>query len=314
MFKLNDKGFAFTTMLYGLLVMGLLIVFLIMSLMQTNRFTNRKFVDEVEKEINRLGMTTVNFSVGANQEYIVPETGYYRVELWGSGKSSKPVSYISAYKRFTQGQKLYFTVENGGRESKVVLDSDTILSAMGYSSGSTYAYSSDTNSFYISPATLTSDAGKARITRLGENSPGSQYAAPTNGTYFIRYKDTENFLTKNSNDEVVLSKFTGNNNQRWKFIVEGSRIKIKCFDNINSEYILESAYGIPTEGIVMGVASDNPSLQNWESWVFSTVSGAGSGNYNMSLDNYYLTYKNNKLQFVNSPSADTAFQIIKVGN
>jgi len=93
MFKLNNKGFAFSTILYGLMIMGIMIILVIISTMQTNRVTNKNFVKTIEDELNRFSMTEAQFSANnSSQQYIVPmgHSGWYKIEMFGSqGASNK---------------------------------------------------------------------------------------------------------------------------------------------------------------------------------------------------------------------------------
>ena len=88
--RLDNRGFAFSTILYGLMLLGIMIIFVIMSTMQTNRQTNKDFVKKIEDELNRFSLTNTNLSsTGSStdsQEYIVPigESGWYKIELWGA--------------------------------------------------------------------------------------------------------------------------------------------------------------------------------------------------------------------------------------
>ncbi len=47
----NKKGFAISTMLYGLLIISVIVVFMFVSLANFNTKSNGDFVEEVEKEL-----------------------------------------------------------------------------------------------------------------------------------------------------------------------------------------------------------------------------------------------------------------------
>ena len=121
MFKLDNKGFAFSSILYGLSIMGIMIILLIMSTMHTNRKTNKEFVQNIEEELNRFSLTSTIFyaksdNVDPSQEYIVPEDGWYKIELWGacgvfSNKNYIPRgAYTSGVIKMKAGKILYFYV------------------------------------------------------------------------------------------------------------------------------------------------------------------------------------------------------------
>ena len=60
--KLNNKGFAISTVLYSLLIMVFLIVTLMMGIMASNRHNTKDLVTTIEEELNRYSLTTTEFS------------------------------------------------------------------------------------------------------------------------------------------------------------------------------------------------------------------------------------------------------------
>lgn len=135
MFKLNNKGFAFSTILYGLMIMGIMIILVIISTMQTNRVTNKNFVKTIEDELNRFSMTEAQFSANSSsQQYIVPmgHSGWYKIEMFGSqGASNKggKGAYTSGLVWLQENAHLYFYVGNNGAASLVTLDESYNLDA-----------------------------------------------------------------------------------------------------------------------------------------------------------------------------------------
>lgn len=138
MFKLNNKGFAFSTILYGLMIMGIMIILVIISTMQTNRVTNKNFVKTIEDELNRFSMTEAQFSANnSSQQYIVPmgHSGWYKIEMFGSqgggtasNKGGKG-AYTSGLVWLQENAHLYFYVGNNGAASLVTLDDSYNLDA-----------------------------------------------------------------------------------------------------------------------------------------------------------------------------------------
>ncbi len=121
--KLNNKGFAISTVLYSLLIMVFLIVTLMMSIMASNRKSNRNLVTTIEDELNRYSesATTIAFndaSPNDYQTYTVPfgQSGWYKIELWGASggstdtKSGGKGAYTSGLIYLTDNQKLYFYI------------------------------------------------------------------------------------------------------------------------------------------------------------------------------------------------------------
>ena len=58
---INNKGFAISTILYGLLTMGILVLFLLVGLLNFNRKNNNEFVDNNSRELNE-------FAIARNKE------------------------------------------------------------------------------------------------------------------------------------------------------------------------------------------------------------------------------------------------------
>lgn len=136
--KLNNKGFAISTVIYGLAIMGILIVALLMATMSTTRSNSSEMAKEIESDLNRFSKTETNFgymlasssSVPIAQKYIVPDgaSGYYRIELWGTqggGANGGFGAYTSGVIKLMEGDVLYFYVgkhmsdSNGGKETDV---------------------------------------------------------------------------------------------------------------------------------------------------------------------------------------------------
>ena len=116
--KLNNKGFAISTIIYGLSVVGLLLLAILMGVISTTRANTRTLANTIEEELNRYSLTETSFSVkmsGTNpisQEYIVPEDGWYRIELWGAqgGTNGGLGAYTSGVIELSAGDRLYFYI------------------------------------------------------------------------------------------------------------------------------------------------------------------------------------------------------------
>jgi len=50
--KLDNKGFAISTILYGLLIMASLVLLLLMSTVGSNKRSSDNFVDDIENSLN----------------------------------------------------------------------------------------------------------------------------------------------------------------------------------------------------------------------------------------------------------------------
>ena len=123
--RLNNKGFAITTIVYGLAIMSTMILTLVMSLLATTRRDNNNLATEVEAELNRFSKTAVTYDASndAGQEFIVPEgqAGWYRIELWGAqgdGEHGGLGAYTSGIIKLEEGDVLYFVIGKNGTVGK----------------------------------------------------------------------------------------------------------------------------------------------------------------------------------------------------
>ena len=97
---MNNKGFAFSTMLYGFMIIGCLIFLIILGLMSTNRTNTREMVNKIEDDSARLSLASKTITKNENgknyRDYDVPLgfTGWYKIELWGNGYYSSRTVYL----------------------------------------------------------------------------------------------------------------------------------------------------------------------------------------------------------------------------
>lgn len=131
--KLNNKGFAISTLIYGLAIMGIMIIAILMATMAQTRSNNNSLAKSIEEDLNRFSKTETSFKpIGNNissQEYIVPESGWYKIELWGTqgGTNGGKGAYTSGVIELQEGEVLYFYVGKqrngtGGYASDVRLE------------------------------------------------------------------------------------------------------------------------------------------------------------------------------------------------
>lgn len=129
---MNNKGFAITTVVYGLSIMGIMLIAIIMSVISANREHNRVLAKSISEELNRYSKTETSFSsqVTGGQEYIVPEgqSGWYRIELWGAqggGEIGGLGAYTTGIIKLQENDRLYFYIGkhkntgSGGESSDV---------------------------------------------------------------------------------------------------------------------------------------------------------------------------------------------------
>lgn len=125
--KLNNRGFAISSLLYGLLLVAFLVVAVLMSIMASNRKNTTSLIEKIDDELNRYSNTVTEFSyTGDVQEFIVPYgmDGWYKVELWGAAaygtigdSTSKRGSYTSGTIYLEENEHLYFYVGATGRST-----------------------------------------------------------------------------------------------------------------------------------------------------------------------------------------------------
>lgn len=54
--KKNKKGFAISTMLYGIIFVAISVFYLIINIVSNRNTTNTNFVDEIRQDINAAGV------------------------------------------------------------------------------------------------------------------------------------------------------------------------------------------------------------------------------------------------------------------
>lgn len=144
--KMNNKGFAITTIVYGLSIMGILLISIIMGLVSTNRTHNRMISKQVAEELANYSKTSTAFnaSIGGSQKYVVPEneSGWYKIELWGAqggGIKGGLGAYTSGIIELNAGDTLYFYVGKHKNTGEGGEESDVRIISGGYEDVHSYA-------------------------------------------------------------------------------------------------------------------------------------------------------------------------------
>ncbi len=139
MLKGNNKGFAITAVLYGLSIMGVLLVSILMATLSNTQIDTKDTVREIEQQLNAASSSEIVFTpvetpngIPIPQEFVVPtgQSGYYRIELWGSqgnNYSGETEDHVGGYGAYTSGiiyleedSTLYFFVgKQGGWATEV---------------------------------------------------------------------------------------------------------------------------------------------------------------------------------------------------
>ena len=124
--RVNNKGFAISTLIYGLSIIGILLITIIMTEMAAIRSNTKQITKNIEQDLNSFSKTAIVFGISEDenaypksQKYIVPrgQSGWYKIELWGSKRGA----YTSGIIKLEEGEVLYFYVGRGGKETDVRL-------------------------------------------------------------------------------------------------------------------------------------------------------------------------------------------------
>ena len=114
---LNNKGFAVSTILYGLLIIIMIIVTLLFSIAQQNRENTSSLVDKIEEDLINANEVEKGITPDSDEKlFIVPwnETGWYRIELWAANTNGINGDYVSGFIYLVQGDTISFRVNNSG--------------------------------------------------------------------------------------------------------------------------------------------------------------------------------------------------------
>lgn len=153
---MNNKGFAITTILYGILVLFLMLLVSMLGMLATyndrlemlieNNNGARDIVNNVYKKVYEY-----DFVENESYEFVVPITGTYKVEVWGAqgGIASSIKGGYGGYSggkvELQKGEKLYIYVGGQGAAGKKV--SGGYTAAGGYNGG---GKGKVTSAYYVS--------------------------------------------------------------------------------------------------------------------------------------------------------------------
>ena len=98
---MNNKGFAITTLIYGLAIMMLLLIAIIMATLTSMRKNMKDLSDQIEEELLTLSNGTVeytDYSPNYIDYYTVPQggTGFYRIEVWSPANDFGQYGYYAS--------------------------------------------------------------------------------------------------------------------------------------------------------------------------------------------------------------------------
>lgn len=250
---MNNKGFAVSTILYGLSIMGFLIVLVLIGLMASNRSNTKDFVMQVEDELNRFSskQTEIAFNGNTNypQEYFTMDgtnAYWYKIELWNGS------TYKSSTFKISPNTLIFFYIGNGGdiptiacldgeaRENCKAENNNLIMSTGGAGSTGIISQSSDagdgdtravdTNSKNNYSFTDTHYDRKVRVSLSSMDETGGFLEYPNSniaGVFYIRNGDKVYSCSGTSVN--YNASFTGNQDQQWT-IINGEATNVKYKD------------------------------------------------------------------------------------
>ena len=122
---MNQKGFAVTSVLYGLAILGMMVIVILMGTLSSSRNNVNEEAKSTEDMLLSYGESQVTFT--SNKSYTVPEDGWYRIEAFGSGTSSNRGNYVTGVIKLTKGNILNLNISSSG-PTQVKIGGTTLIS------------------------------------------------------------------------------------------------------------------------------------------------------------------------------------------
>ena len=132
---MNRKGFAITTIIYGLSVLGVMVIFILMGILSSTRSNVSLEATRVEEELINYSKSNIIYT--SNGHFTVPkgETGWYRIEVFG--KPARDTidgeeviargAYATGIIEATAGET--YSISFSGNVTAVSYNGDTIIAA-----------------------------------------------------------------------------------------------------------------------------------------------------------------------------------------
>ena len=131
---MNRKGFAITTIIYGLSVLGVMVVFILMGILSSTRSNVSSEANRVEEELINFSKSNVVYTYSSiSQTHTIPkgETGWFRIEVFGapatSGTKVARGAYVTGIIEANENEK--FIINFDGNVTSVSYGSHVIMSA-----------------------------------------------------------------------------------------------------------------------------------------------------------------------------------------
>lgn len=267
--KLNNKGFAISTLLYSMIILVMMIVMIMLSIMATTRKTTKELSETIEQELTGHAKTEAEFNTTGT--YKIPKDGWYKIEIWSDATDK----YYSSVISYLTGTNLAFSFSSGNVTMSPTVSAEREIDNPGLS------------------------FSKAKIKLVSEDaSAPSKYTYSStlnNGKYYISNSNTGNkVLTVNTTDNSVsFQPLNGEKNQEW--VVETEKTVGGAIDYYK---IVNAASGLLlTPQDVTGAANTNLSVESEnliseQEGIKWSINGVGAGKYELitQLSNNILTF------------------------
>ena len=115
---MNKKGFAITAVIYGLSILGILIITILMGTLSSSRNNVSEEAKRIEKELIAFNKSSVTYTTG-QYYYTVPEgeTGWYRIEGYGRSIMDAKGAYVTGIIYLEEGKTLYIDIPEEDTDS-----------------------------------------------------------------------------------------------------------------------------------------------------------------------------------------------------
>lgn len=129
---MNNKGFAITSIIYGLAILGLMIVVILMGTLSSTRNNVSEEAKAVEEFLINFNQTEVTYrgnGGSVNYIYTIPngESGWYRFEAFGRNSAQARGAYTTGIMYANAGDKFKITIDSAS--SEVEHDSTLLMRA-----------------------------------------------------------------------------------------------------------------------------------------------------------------------------------------
>ena len=265
----NNKGFAITTLVYGLSILGMLLIVIIMGTLSNTRRNIKEQADSVERDLLNYKNTSVIFNKKGTYTYEIPENqgGYYRIEVYGPYYNSRNGMNTTGIIKLVEKTKLSINITDGNNSTKVSIlnkngtTQEIIKSSAGNGDGysiisypdSTTAISTDSygNKLYfinenVIPWSNEIATGKVIIEKIASSD------VELNNTYTddaLVNVDKVVFTFKETVNNKCTFYYT-TNNQRKSQVSSSKKIEVTGLGGINIDMAVLNCQGITPTGII----------------------------------------------------------------